>query len=91
VVLQAAAECVKADDLLMDVLAGMFNDHKSCMGVMHNGKLVGNISVSDIRFFTPEMHQALLQPVGQYILAINNLSAPQVSYLSFTSLSTFLQ
>lgn len=75
---QAAAECVNADDLLMDVLAGMFNDHKSCMGVMHDGALVGNISISDLRAFGPDMHAQLMQPVGRYLLSIKGLPVPQV-------------
>lgn len=77
--MQAAAECVNAEDLLMDVLAGMYNDHKSCMGVMHGGKLVGNISISDLRAFTPDMAGYLMQPVGKYLLAIKGLSSPEVS------------
>jgi hypothetical protein len=80
VVMQAAAECVNADDLLMDVLAGMFNDHKSSMGVMHDGKLVGNISISDLRFFNPDMHASLLQPVGHYLLAMQGRPAPEVRH-----------
>ena len=75
---QAAAECVQADDLLMDVMAGMFNDRKSCMGVMHDGSLVGNISISDLRAFSPDIHAHLLQPVGKYLMAIKGLSVPQV-------------
>lgn len=76
--MQAAAECVNADDVLMDVLASMFNDHKSCMGVMHEGKLVGNISISDLRSFSPDMHAYLMQPVGNYLLAIKGLPVTQV-------------
>lgn len=79
----------------MDVLASMFNDHKSCMGVLHDGKLVGNISISDLREFSPAMHAYLLQPVGNFLLAIKQLPAPQVlfilsSYLLF-ALTTLIQ
>jgi hypothetical protein len=76
--LQAAAECVEANDQLMTVLAGMYRDKKSCMGVMHGGHLVGNISISDLRWFSPEESRFLTQPVGNYLLAMNKLPLPEV-------------
>lgn len=44
----------------------MARDRKSSLGVTEGGKLVGNLSASDLRGLTPEDFPLLLQPAGEF-------------------------
>lgn len=75
---QAAAETVDASATLVQVLVDMWRDHKSCMGVTFKGELVGNLSISDLRFLTEDLFEYLGQPVGRFLLASRGLPVPEV-------------
>jgi hypothetical protein len=46
----------------------MFTDHKSCLGIVDAaGKLIGNLSISDIRALVATDYGLLLSPVAEYI------------------------
>ena len=74
---QAAAETEDASATLIQVLVDMWRDHKSCMGVTYKGDLVGNLSISDLRYMTQDLFEYLGKPVGQFLLASRGLPVPE--------------
>jgi hypothetical protein len=86
---QAAAETVPASHTALQVFVDMYRDHKTCMGVLDapGGSLVGNISISDLRYVTPALYAKLHAPVGEFILALRGLPAPAVRATTCTSIS----
>lgn len=55
----------------LEALGFMARDHKSSLGLVDGGKLVANLSVSDIRGLGPEDFPLLLLPAGEFA-AIRN-------------------
>jgi len=75
----AAAETVPASQPTLKTLIDMYRDRKTCMGVVDTagGKLVGNLSISDLRKVTPDLYAMLLAPVGEFILALHGQPVPE--------------
>lgn len=70
---------VTADTPTLEAFSMLARDHKSALGVTDpaSGKLIGNLSVSDIRGLKAEDFPQLLLPVGDYIL-VRHGKAPAV-------------
>lgn len=60
----------------LEAFSQMARDHKSSMGVVDpaSGRLLGNISVSDLRGLLPDQFGLLLLSVGEYIAARRGLA-----------------
>ena len=71
---------IAADAPALEAFSKMARDHKSALGVTDpkTGKLIGNISVSDIRGLAPEDFPQLLKTAGDYALVHHGQPASQV-------------
>lgn len=83
---------VPASLTTLEVFAQMERDHKSSLGITDNGKLVANVSVSDLRKLTAENYHLLLKPVGEFILAVRGVTSLQeISLIAVQPSSTFAE
>lgn len=55
----------------LEAFGFMARDHKSSLGLVDGGKLVANISVSDLRGLAPEDFPLLLLPAGEFVAVRN--------------------
>lgn len=62
---------VHASATALEAFHHMALDHKSCLGIVDNtGKLIGNVSVSDLRFLGPQNYGLLLLTVAEFIVVV---------------------
>lgn len=64
---------VTADTPALAAIHHMAADHKSCVGIVdaEGGKLVGNLSVSDLRDLPPQHFAVMLLPVGELVAILH--------------------
>ncbi|KAL4425007.1 hypothetical protein ABPG77_002892 [Micractinium sp. CCAP 211/92] len=87
---EGAVFCVPASTPAIEAFARMAIDEKSCLGLTEptTGKLVGNLSASDLRGLTsPEAFASLLSPAADYQAARHGGAAPLVG--TVTPATTF--
>jgi hypothetical protein len=76
---------VPATEIALQVFVDMWRDRKSCMGIVANNELIGNVSISDLRLLDSSNFGLLAQPVGKFILAARGYAVPEVRlYLGLT-------
>ncbi|EFJ45381.1 hypothetical protein VOLCADRAFT_109874 [Volvox carteri f. nagariensis] len=62
---------IHASASALEAFHHMALDHKSCLGIVDNtGKLIGNVSVSDLRFLGPQNYGLLLSTVAEFSVVI---------------------
>ncbi|GFR43787.1 hypothetical protein Agub_g4904 [Astrephomene gubernaculifera] len=60
-------------------------DHKSCLGIVDNtGKLIGNVSVGDLRFLRAQNYGLLLSPVAEFVATVWGKGPSQEEVLAGT-------
>eukprot|EP00010_Vexillifera_abyssalis_P005771 CAMPEP_0201552276 /NCGR_PEP_ID=MMETSP0173_2-20130828/14597_1 /ASSEMBLY_ACC=CAM_ASM_000268 /TAXON_ID=218659 /ORGANISM="Vexillifera sp., Strain DIVA3 564/2" /LENGTH=311 /DNA_ID=CAMNT_0047962729 /DNA_START=30 /DNA_END=965 /DNA_ORIENTATION=- len=65
--LGSSVKTVNASESALSAFAKMGADHLSALGVVNaDGKLVGNLSASDIRGVTPDLYPCLLQDITKF-------------------------
>lgn len=63
---------VNAAKSALEAFRYMAVDHKSCLGIVDDaGVLIGNISLSDLRFLEPEQYGLLLSSVAEFVVVIS--------------------
>lgn len=69
-----ACMTVSASLPALEAFGFMARDHKSSLGLVDGGKLVANLSVSDLRGLTPEEFPLLLLPAGEFAAVRNGVA-----------------
>lgn len=67
-VFEGSVFTVAASASALEAFHHMAMDHKSCLGIVDAaGKLIGNVSLSDIRALSPVQYGLLLSPVAEFV------------------------